>query len=65
MVTPIKVSSKRLKRIRVNSKALRRLDAECVAKALGAEVVEKGIPASILPAPGGRGVKVGTSNGKR
>ena len=60
----IKVSSKRLGRIRVKSKALRRLDPQDVAKALGAELVETGVPEALLPASGVRGTKSGTTNGK-
>ena len=60
----IKVSSKRLKRIRVSSKALERLDPTYVAKALGAELVETGVPQSVLPAIGVRRVTGSSSNGK-
>jgi hypothetical protein len=60
----VKVSSKRLERVRVTSKPLRRLDPEEVAKALGAELVEEGVPKSLLPAPAVRGVEAGASNGK-
>jgi hypothetical protein len=59
------VTSKQLKQIRVKSKALRRLAPECVAKALGAELVETGIPESLQSAPGVRGAKVVTTNRKR
>ncbi len=59
------VTSKRLKQIWVKSKNLRRLAPECVAKALGAELVETGISDSLLPTPGVRGAKASTSNGKR
>lgn len=46
----IKVSSKRLEQLRVTIKPLRRLDPQDVAKALGAELVEEGVPKSLLPA---------------
>jgi hypothetical protein len=43
----IKVSSKRLEPVRVRSKPLRRVDPKEVAKALGAELVETGVPESL------------------
>jgi hypothetical protein len=46
----IKVSSKPLKVIRVTSQTLKRLDRKHVAEALGAELVETGVPESLLPA---------------
>jgi hypothetical protein len=61
----IKVSSKRLKMIRVKSKTLDRLDGAYVAEALGAKLVETGVPNSVLPAIGVRGTKGSSSNGKR
>ena len=49
----IKVSSKRLKRIRVNSKALERVDPTYISpRVMGADRVEKGVPKSVLPAIG-------------
>ena len=61
----IKVSSKRLKMIRVKSKTLDRLDAADVAKALGAKLVETGVPHSVLPANSVRAAKGTSSIGKR
>ena len=60
----IKVSSKRLQRVRNKSKTLRRLDPQEVAKALGAELVETGVPKSLMRGALARGVKPHTSNGK-
>ena len=60
----IKVSSKRLRRVRVTSKPLRRVDPQEVAKALGAELVETGVPVSLLPGPDARSARSTTSNGK-
>jgi nucleoid-associated protein YgaU len=60
----VKVSSKRLERVRVTTKPLRHLDPQEVAKALGAELVEEGVPKSLLPAPVVRDAKVGGNNGK-
>ncbi len=60
----VKVSSKRLRLIRVKSKALDRLDPAVVAKALGAELVETGVPTSALAAIRVRGTTSRTTNGK-
>jgi hypothetical protein len=61
----IKVSSKRLKLIQNISPTLRRLDPGCVAKALGAEFVDTGVPELLLPAYDVRRAKVDTTNGKQ
>jgi hypothetical protein len=60
----VKVSSKRLRLIRVKSKALDRLDPGAVAEALGAELVETGVPKSVLPAIDVRGTRSRSTNGK-
>jgi hypothetical protein len=60
----IKVSSKRLQRVRIKSQTLRRLDPQEVAKALGAELVETGLPESLMRGPRARAAEPHTSNGK-
>ncbi|HEV3121571.1 MAG TPA: hypothetical protein VGY53_06700 [Isosphaeraceae bacterium] len=47
----IKDTSKRLRRIRVTSPKLERVDPEKMAEAIGAERVESGVPESLVPGP--------------